>query len=51
MITDLMGIKKDIAFSLLNNQIKLESSSLVPGFYVVEIKTDLHRYSSKFIKQ
>jgi len=43
--------KKDIPFSLLNNQIKLESSSLVPGFYVVDIQTNQHRYSSKFIKQ
>jgi hypothetical protein len=46
-----MGIKKDIPFSLQNNQIKLESSSLVPGFYVVDIQTNQHRYSSKFIKK
>jgi len=50
-VTDLMGIKKDIPFSLQNNQIKLESSSLVPGFYVVDIQTNQHRYSSKFIKK
>lgn len=50
-VTDLMGIKKDIPFSLLNNQIKLEISSLVPGFYVVAIQTNQQHYSSKFIKK
>jgi hypothetical protein len=50
-VTDLMGIKKDIPFSQLNNQIKLESSSLVPGFYVVDILTNQNHYSSKFIKK
>ena len=50
-VTDLMGTKKDIPFSLLNNQIKLEISSLVPGFYVVAIQTNQQHYSSKFIKK